>query len=318
MKNITFSCFNGFKCSADKCKHNCCVGWEIFIDKRTLNKYKKLTTTVSLPDAIDYNSSKFVLNKNKRCPFLDKKNLCEIIIEEGEKNLCKICKEHPRFRNCFYDRTETGFGLCCEQAVKMCLSADSFDEITADDIKPLKKHNEIDVTVLSYRSELLKIAKDGSLTIYDKLSTILRYMSIKNEIDFSGIFFKNLVNSMEYMDEAFKSKLLKINKSRTLSISDLHSLYIDFKFLHSFNQFFIYCIYRHVSKAKNVDDLKTYTLMCCFFVILVLSLFALKGNSSSFDDLCECVREFSAEIEYSDKNMELFYDYCNLIIYMSK
>ena len=34
--------FTKFKCRADKCLDNCCVGWEIDIDQDTLQKYKNL------------------------------------------------------------------------------------------------------------------------------------------------------------------------------------------------------------------------------------------------------------------------------------
>ena len=36
------SYYKNFTCIADKCKHSCCVGWEIAIDKTTLNKYEAL------------------------------------------------------------------------------------------------------------------------------------------------------------------------------------------------------------------------------------------------------------------------------------
>ena len=32
--------YNNFHCIAEKCQHNCCVGWEIDIDKDTFDYYK--------------------------------------------------------------------------------------------------------------------------------------------------------------------------------------------------------------------------------------------------------------------------------------
>ena len=34
--------YKDFKCIADKCKHNCCIGWEIDIDDDTLEYYNKV------------------------------------------------------------------------------------------------------------------------------------------------------------------------------------------------------------------------------------------------------------------------------------
>ena len=32
--------YSDFKCIADKCRHSCCVGWEIDVDERTLVRYR--------------------------------------------------------------------------------------------------------------------------------------------------------------------------------------------------------------------------------------------------------------------------------------
>ena len=39
MKLYAPAYYKNFKCIADKCEHSCCVGWEIDIDKETLDKY---------------------------------------------------------------------------------------------------------------------------------------------------------------------------------------------------------------------------------------------------------------------------------------
>ena len=36
----TLNCFKNFKCIADKCKNNCCIGWEIGIDSETEKFYR--------------------------------------------------------------------------------------------------------------------------------------------------------------------------------------------------------------------------------------------------------------------------------------
>ena len=42
MKLYAPSYYKDFKCIADKCAHNCCIGWEIDIDEISLEKYKSL------------------------------------------------------------------------------------------------------------------------------------------------------------------------------------------------------------------------------------------------------------------------------------
>ena len=41
MKLFAPEYYKDFVCIADRCKHSCCVGWEIDVDKDTLEKYKK-------------------------------------------------------------------------------------------------------------------------------------------------------------------------------------------------------------------------------------------------------------------------------------
>ncbi len=119
--------YNKFKCIASKCSDNCCIGWEIDIDSKTYEKYKNVTGSLamSLKNNIvlsEDGSYSFKLTENERCPFLDENNLCKLIIEKGEDFLCDICKEHPRFHNCFGDKRETGIGIGCIAAAEIILS----------------------------------------------------------------------------------------------------------------------------------------------------------------------------------------------------
>ena len=47
---------------------------------------------------------------------------CDIITEYGDGAICDICYLHPRFSNFYEDFTETGLGLCCEEAVRIILT----------------------------------------------------------------------------------------------------------------------------------------------------------------------------------------------------
>ena len=76
--------YNKFKCIADKCTDNCCIGWEIDIDKNTYEKYNNITdclgtclkNNIALAEDGTYS---FILTENERCPFLTKNNLCKLL-----------------------------------------------------------------------------------------------------------------------------------------------------------------------------------------------------------------------------------------------
>ena len=71
---IQYSGYNNFKCIAEKCKHTCCIGWQIDIDDETYDKYKTSTYFKrNMNLKIIKNKDKLVsmnLDKNKKCGFL--------------------------------------------------------------------------------------------------------------------------------------------------------------------------------------------------------------------------------------------------------
>ena len=117
--------YKEFQCIGGVCKHNCCIGWEIDIDSDTYQKYQGISGNLGnrLKEHISIEDTPhFILQNGERCPFLNDKNLCDIILEKGEDFLCQICSDHPRFRNFFTNCTEVGLGLCCEEAARLILS----------------------------------------------------------------------------------------------------------------------------------------------------------------------------------------------------
>lgn len=115
--------YRDFSCIGGACGDTCCAGWEIEIDGETAEKYLsaggKIGERLRAEMENDEEESCFRLTEERRCPFLNGDNLCEIIIALGEEWLCDICREHPRFYQWFGDYTEAGLGLCCEEVCRL-------------------------------------------------------------------------------------------------------------------------------------------------------------------------------------------------------
>lgn len=94
-----------FHCSAGRCRHNCCIGWEIDVDGDSLAAYDQIGGEMGerLHKCIDRSGEMphFLLGEQERCPFLNGKNLCDLILYGGEGMLCQICSDHPRYRSFF-------------------------------------------------------------------------------------------------------------------------------------------------------------------------------------------------------------------------
>ena len=161
MKLIAPEYYTKFHCIADKCRHSCCVGWEIAIDPDKLVYYRSIEGEFGarlqkgIAEADD--AAQFILDDEERCPFLNRTGLCDMITALGEDALCQICRDHPRFRNFYADRTEIGLGLCCEAAGELILSQqEKLTLITLEDDGAADLPDIADESLLAWREELLR------------------------------------------------------------------------------------------------------------------------------------------------------------------
>ena len=123
-----------FKCIGGDCTDSCCIGWELDIDEESYEAYKKVEGSFgdrlreSMVDGSDEEDecNTFRL-KGGRCPFLNDKNLCDIYINLGEKSLCKVCTEYPRFTVEYENTREKSMALSCEVVGRLLFSRE--DEI---------------------------------------------------------------------------------------------------------------------------------------------------------------------------------------------
>ena len=174
-----------FACSADKCRHNCCIGWEIDIDESTLSYYDLLDGEMGarLSRAIrrDGDCACFALDEEERCPFLNEKGLCDIILHLGEDALCDICTDHPRFRHFFDSRTELGLGLSCESAAALILSMREkmslVEDRASDDEEDLPPTPEEEV-FFSARAHFFALAQDRSVPLDERMQRMLDELSL--------------------------------------------------------------------------------------------------------------------------------------------
>ena len=84
MKLYSPAYYSTFKCIADRCRHSCCVGWEISVDPSTMKRYREMGEAGrEILSHIDCEDGLIMLDE-ERCPFLDDRGLCKIISSYGE------------------------------------------------------------------------------------------------------------------------------------------------------------------------------------------------------------------------------------------
>ncbi len=256
--------YNSFKCIADKCRHSCCIGWEIDIDEDTLGIYKTKSDIIGKVSLSD--TPHFVQGKDGRCPFLNGRNLCDIILTHGEDSLCQICRDHPRFRYFFDMRAEIGLGLTCEAAARLILNNDfSLEKIGEDDAPSSYFAEEEDF--FSYREDVFKRRPEEFAHLLPKVAV--------NEL-------AEVFRGLERLDAAWDS-VLDMLKDRSETIAD-----IKFTQPQYAKRLFDYFVFRHLH-VYGLD----FCVLCTYF------LMCLDG------DIYENARMFSSEIEYSDENINI-------------
>ena len=120
--------YKEFTCTADKCEDTCCAGWEIVIDKRSLNKYKMALRTADRPvkrrllTSVKWVRGTFRQDKNKRCAFLNNSNLCDLYASLGKGALCKTCKLYPRHIEEFEDVREVTLSVSCPEVARILMN----------------------------------------------------------------------------------------------------------------------------------------------------------------------------------------------------
>ena len=274
--------YGKFKCTAEKCRHSCCIGWEIDIDDDTAEYYKSLEGQIGRELSENVSNepqAHFILTGEERCPFLDKKGLCRLILTLGEDSLCDICAEHPRFYNEFPERSERGLGLCCEEVVRLLLESNEPLRIiySSDEDGEREKPETI-----IWRERIFEILENREMPLTRRMSEACEYMGV-SPLRFDAEKWRSFFLGLERMDRAW-TEILEAEVTYDAPDGEV------------FERLAEYFVYRHFSEAENRKDAG---LMLKFSFLSVYMIAALKG------ELSEKIRLYSAEIEYSDENIAL-------------
>ena len=152
-----------FHCTADRCRHTCCEGWEIDIDEESLKRYLALPGSFGdrLRSGISQTETPHFILNHERCPLLNDNNLCDLILQCGEQALCQICADHPRFRNFWSGRVEVGLGMACEEAARLILSAGHPMKLVRLAGDGSERLDETEVWLMTVRQNLLDGIRDS-------------------------------------------------------------------------------------------------------------------------------------------------------------
>ena len=303
--------YKNFSCIADRCTDNCCIGWEIDIDPATGSFYDSVSGDFGkrLRDNIENGSFKLC---GERCPFLNDRNLCDIIINLGSEHLCYICDNHPRYYGWYGDVKEGGIGLSCEAAARLILTEGNSDYCELDTDEEGEEEDEVLLEFLASAREKIFNILEGGGTFAEKASRILYYgedlqdcmdmgltgtvsepAQYEEEWDEADVGkFISLFSKFEPIDGVWTKKLASLNGRRATNDGFLTNI-------------FIYFIWRYFMKALYDGDVLS---KICFAAAGCLMI-SLMAKDTTLESYISAAKLYSKEMEYSEDNRDaLMYD----------
>ncbi len=283
--------YKSFNCIAEKCRHSCCIGWEIDIDPDTLRLYQACDHPYG--DTIRNSISRdgdphFRLCEAEKCPHLDGRGLCSIILNLGQEHLCDICREHPRFYHDTVRGREVGLGMACEEACRLILTSPDYRTFVL-----LSEEREESETVvfdaLPHREKLYSILSDGTTPYSERIRTICDAYSV-TPFFHPDEEWQSLLQNLEYLHP--ENKELFSCYSSASSITSAAETSIE--------RTLAYLIFRHCTPAWSKEDFRAGLGFCLFCHQLLVSMVTTHPSRS----LPDLVRILSEEIEYSTDNTD--------------
>lgn len=309
MLSVYPSYYPSFKCIAAKCRHTCCAGWEIDIDEESMERFRKMEGAMGarLRAAISEGEEPhFILGEGERCPFLNERNLCDLILYGGDGMLCRICTDHPRFRSFLPGRTEIGLGLCCEAAGALILGRE--EPMTLITEGEAESPDEEEAYLLALREELFAVVHDRSMPLRGRMRKILCLCGSEADTD-----------PMKWID--FYRDLERLEESWTNTLDELETLGVsrdEEDFLchmagreREYENLLVYFLYRHFLTAYDDGDVAGKAAFAVLSTEMLMALGAVyykKHGVFTFDDQVELCRRYSSEVEYSQENLDAFFD----------
>ncbi len=292
------SYYQEFVCIADRCRHSCCIGWEIDVDEDTLDVYRHLPSEVGKPILQSIDSEEcphFKLLQGDRCPHLDERGLCRIILTLGEDYLCDICREHPRFYHVTSRGMEVGLGIACEEACRLVLShANYWDFYKVGEIE--REAEPMSFDACAHRKKIYEILSAPTPSYAERLKRLYVLYEIfpKERTDAD---WRAVLASLEYLEEEHRA-LFQCYSSEVGTFCAHDGL---------LERALAYFIFRHCSSACDMDGFRA-SLGLAFVLERLLSSMITEQTHCSAEDVASFARILSEELEYSEENTEAIRD----------
>ncbi len=336
MKNTYPSYYKNFACIADKCPDTCCAGWQIVVDPESAEKYRcangRIGDKLRRSMAVDCDGDTVFVSSDRRCPFLQNDNLCEIYIELGKESLCKTCTLFPRFVTDLGGRKETGLSLSCPEAARLIFASDNPTAFeTVDEAAPVSPNNidpTLYFTLLKSQKTAINILQNRKYSVNRRLIAFLRFcdevqkkIRAKDTADVAVTEeyfvpvsasvskakrtvgrYADMLKTLEKLDVQWNTELDGI-KNIPCEKSEKFAAVLS-QNEYEAEHLAVYFAFRYFMTAAFDKSLASKAKFTVFSVITCLALEASLPDFSEKSARIEAMRRYSKEIEHSAENMD--------------
>ena len=329
-----------FHCLGVDCGDNCCIGWEIDIDDETNDRYQALPCPLGdrLRAGISDGRPGHFLLRDGRCPFLNQNNLCDIIETMGEKSLCQICADHPRFYTWLDGRREAGVGLCCEAAGRLVFASArpaAFTEHEADEEEAPSGIDPVEqAELLRARQTAFALLQNRRLSIGRRIQRLL-YLSSDWQDDLemgrpqnmgrrmepavpakpakaaSSDVWRELVSlyrEMEPIDPGWPKLLDRLERGLPDLLESVPAFLRELgPRLYEYEHLAVYYVYRYFMGAVFDGELLPRVKLAAASLLMQLLLDTQRWRKTgrfTLEDRIDRAKAYSKELEYCEENLE--------------
>lgn len=325
--------YDKFLCTGDKCTDNCCIGWEIDIDKPAMERFAKVPGAFGerLRSAIHGGEQPtFALASGDRCALLREDGLCELILHCGDGILCDICALHPRFFNEFGEVREAGLGLCCEEVCRLMFNSSEPLEFTLDedDKAALSGDDEYTGLLRRARGEMFAALQDRRLPVAERLSRCAEFawqiqeaLELEQPLpgvpqEYPDIFTPEEVSrllgtlsAMESINQEWADTLERLTQRQEELLEALPEFLGETGGEWRYEHIAVYFLYRHFTDCLSDGAVYARTMVACCSAAAVMLMDCMRwkdsGALSEWDRILD-LKLYSKQVEYSEENTAEF------------
>ena len=194
--------YKTFRCLAQDCRDSCCVGWDIYFDKKDYLRLRRLDAPPALRELLERGvrrirdenagSKKYgrfdIKGSSDACPFLAQDGLCALQKACGHEALPYVCKNYPRHIDYTFAAKEYSLSPSCEGVLQQLWELPDGIDFIED---PLPKAEQRDINYILGKDLAPYFAPVRSLFI-DILQN--RALSLTERMLYLGITVQRLQN----------------------------------------------------------------------------------------------------------------------------